>query len=414
MPELPELTVPPSPSSLEEGEDPPSGMFARPQGLIAVDVRPLPAAARIQTALLQAGRFIVGPDAIPSASIVVADVSANDFAARVSQLRARMDASAALIVVTPEDEPQLIPQAHRLGAAACLRLPVIAEELLATVGRFITSRETEEKLARLSRELDLQAHLASLGRVASGIGHEIANPLSSVLANLPSLREGCQALRLESTALRSIVGSSASEAPAAIARAQRLLGTSAGEEVLEIIGDISDQCERMADLLSLMRELAARRPRTIESMELSEVARSASSLCPADLLEGVKLDVVIDATAVVQANRMALEQIVLNLLTNAAFFARKLTSPQVRLHVYSTATEGIVSVRDNGPGIPEQMQDRVFEPFFTTRRGEGGTGLGLALCREYASQMGGRISLWSVLGRGACFRVHLRRAGVPR
>src|SRR5207248_701244 len=116
-----------------------------------------------------------------------------------------------------------------------------------------------------------------------------------------------------------------------------------------------------------------------------------------------------EETLRVTANRMLLEQLVLNLITNAAFFARKLAAPRIRVHVYSTPTEGIVSVRDNGPGIPADLQDRVFEPFFTTRRNEGGTGLGLALCREYANQMGGRISLWSVPGRGACFRVHLRR-----
>jgi signal transduction histidine kinase len=69
----------------------------------------------------------------------------------------------------------------------------------------------------------------------------------------------------------------------------------------------------------------------------------------------------------------------------------------------------VLSVRDNGPGIPEELRDRIFEPFFTTRRGEGGTGLGLALCREFAARMGARLTLWTAAGRGACFRVHLPR-----
>ena len=78
-----------------------------------------------------------------------------------------------------------------------------------------------------------------------------------------------------------------------------------------------------------------------------------------------------------------------------------------------------MSVRDNGPGIPETMHDKIFEPFFTTRRGRGGTGLGLALCREYARRMGAELSFWSVSGRGACFRVSMalddaRPEGTPR
>ena len=68
----------------------------------------------------------------------------------------------------------------------------------------------------------------------------------------------------------------------------------------------------------------------------------------------------------------------------------------------------MLSVRDNGPGVPLEFQEKIFEPFFTTRRELGGTGLGLALCREYAARMGATLSLWSTPGRGACFRVTLR------
>jgi signal transduction histidine kinase len=82
----------------------------------------------------------------------------------------------------------------------------------------------------------------------------------------------------------------------------------------------------------------------------------------------------------------------------------------VRFHVYSSGDGVVVSVRDNGPGIAEELHDRIFEPFFTTRRGRGGTGLGLALCREYARRMGGTLSLWSAPGRGACFRLALNKA----
>jgi signal transduction histidine kinase len=79
----------------------------------------------------------------------------------------------------------------------------------------------------------------------------------------------------------------------------------------------------------------------------------------------------------------------------------------VRFHVYRAGVHVVVSVRDNGPGIPVELQDKIFEPFFTTRRGRGGTGLGLALCREYARRMGAVLSVWSAPGRGACFRVAL-------
>jgi signal transduction histidine kinase len=109
------------------------------------------------------------------------------------------------------------------------------------------------------------------------------------------------------------------------------------------------------------------------------------------------------------ADKSVLVQILQNLIANAAQAAKSLASPCVRIHSYVHGDSAVVSVRDNGPGIPPELQQRVFDPFFTTRRRVGGTGLGLALCREYAMRMRADISLWSAPGRGACFRVKMPR-----
>jgi signal transduction histidine kinase len=127
-------------------------------------------------------------------------------------------------------------------------------------------------------------------------------------------------------------------------------------------------------------------------------------------LEGVEVQELIDEPIAARADLLLLRQIVLNLVTNAAHAVRQLPSPRVRLHVYGSNETAVLSVRDNGPGISPEIRDRIFEPFFTTRRGQGGTGLGLALCQEYAAQMKAHITLWTAPGRGACFRIHLRRA----
>ncbi|HEY2370862.1 MAG TPA: ATP-binding protein, partial [Polyangiaceae bacterium] len=106
-----------------------------------------------------------------------------------------------------------------------------------------------------------------------------------------------------------------------------------------------------------------------------------------------------------RADHVLLAQILQNLVINGAHAARSLPAPRVRFHTYMHEGRAIISVRDNGPGIAPELHQKIFEPFFTTRRGRGGTGLGLALCREYALQMGAEVTLWSVPGRGACFRV---------
>ena len=99
----------------------------------------------------------------------------------------------------------------------------------------------------------------------------------------------------------------------------------------------------------------------------------------------------IEQPLVARADRQRLGQILVNFVSNAAWAAAQLPSPRVRVHVYRHGDTIIVSVRDNGPGMAPEIRDRIFEPFFTTRRGRGGTGLGLALCREYAEQMRARL-----------------------
>jgi signal transduction histidine kinase len=404
--ELPDLTVPPPALDIEiEGE--PSGTFRTPANLVVIDVRDAVLAKQLQSALVKERRIVAGLDAIGSAAVVIADVPSGKVEARVGGLRARMDAGGALLVLADE---AVFLEAQRLGAAACLRLPFSAAELTGTIDRLVANRATEEHLARLSRELDLQSHLASLGRVASGLAHELANPLACVVTNVEALAERLDALRAESAALRAIVDATETNTGRAVERARALVAAAPyADDAPDIVRDISTQCDRMGELLQLMRELSARRPRTLEGVDLGALASDAVRLCPADLLRGVEVDIAIDEPVRVTANRLALEQLVVNLLTNGAYFSRKLASPQVRIHVYAAGDAGVVSVRDNGPGIPADLLDKIFEPFFTTRRREGGTGLGLALCREYASQMGARLSVWSVVGRGACFRVHLRR-----
>jgi two-component system sensor histidine kinase PhcS len=110
------------------------------------------------------------------------------------------------------------------------------------------------------------------------------------------------------------------------------------------------------------------------------------------------------------ADECLLHQVIWNLLSNAAQALAGTAQPRVRLHAYARGDRVVVSVRDNGPGIAGEHMGKLFDPFWTTRRASGGTGLGLTLCREFVRRMGGEISVESVPGRGACFRVELPSA----
>jgi two-component system C4-dicarboxylate transport sensor histidine kinase DctB len=162
----------------------------------------------------------------------------------------------------------------------------------------------------------------------------------------------------------------------------------------------------MKTVLHMMRGLIRRvRDARSERVDLKRLIEDTQHVL-ADELDGVEVEVIADPECAL-ADETLVGQILLNLTTNAAHAAKLLPSPRVRLHSYRSGEFVVASVRDNGPGITSELKEKIFEPFFTTRRTEGGTGLGLAMCREYALQMGAELSLWSVPGRGSCFRLFL-------
>ena len=107
----------------------------------------------------------------------------------------------------------------------------------------------------------------------------------------------------------------------------------------------------------------------------------------------------------------ALVQVVLNLVVNAANAITSGTAAEntILLKVSSKGDQAVLVVKDTGHGIPYEQQEKIFDPLFTTRAEEGGTGMGLSIVSRVVSRLGGDIDLESAPGQGACFTVHLPR-----
>lgn len=85
--------------------------------------------------------------------------------------------------------------------------------------------------------------------------------------------------------------------------------------------------------------------------------------------------------------------------------------PRLRVESKQTTGEVIISIEDNGPGIPDDIKDKVLQPFFTTKKGTQGTGLGLSITNDIVLAHGGRIKIDSEPGEGTTFRIHLPISG---
>ena len=243
----------------------------------------------------------------------------------------------------------------------------------------VTSRRALE--ARL-----LEAEkLESIGRLAGGVAHDFNNMLTAILGNV-----------------------------------DLAAGSSSLEEVAPLLGEVRVVAERSAALTAQLLAFARRQVIEPKDIDPNALIDRLGALLRRVLGERITLGVDLRATACVRADPSQLEQVLLNLVTNARDSMPNggrldLATEDVQLTDRSPLDERElargtyvrITVSDNGTGIPAQALPHVFEPFFTTR--QGGTGLGLATCYGIVKQSAGHITVQSQLERGTTFTVYLPR-----
>ncbi|WP_395837718.1 sensor histidine kinase [Archangium violaceum] len=252
---------------------------------------------------------------------------------------------------------------------------VAQQERLAALERLA---ESERRRVRAERERAEVERLVLVGQLAAGVAHEVNNPLAFVKSNLHYLEQ--ELLSEEGAVDRAELRDVLEETKQGVLRIQQIV----------------------ADLRRFSRE-----------GETGEEGLPEDALHEAKRLASVRLrslgEVSTDVTPGLPSVRLGqrqLVQVLVNLLLNAAD-AVEMAVPARRAHILVRAKRvesGVrLEVEDNGPGLSPEVQSRLFEPFFTTKPPGKGTGLGLALCREYVSRVGGTLHAENRCEGGARF-----------
>jgi signal transduction histidine kinase len=173
-----------------------------------------------------------------------------------------------------------------------------------------------------------------------------------------------------------------------------------------LAGKLEEQAFRVSRIVTNLLELA--RPSGFERqlVDLAELAREElGQMRPEALRASVQLDIHAAPGALANVNRVQFELVMHNLLRNAL----QATAPggKVEVRVGGDGDTVWLEIRDTGPGIPEELRDRMFEPFVTGRHGRGGTGLGLAITRDIVAAHGGGIRALPNPEGGTVMRVEL-------
>ncbi len=230
------------------------------------------------------------------------------------------------------------------------------------------------------KEAEQSSKLASIGRLAAGVAHEINNPLAIIgekaglMKDIMSLEQG----HPRQDKLIALVDSILASVERCGAITKRLLGFA---KHLEVKIEPVDLAVVIRDVLAFLNREASYRSITV------------TADLPADLPH-------------FESDRGKLQQIFLNLVNNA--FAAMSDGGSLEIRARLEPDKGIVvTVKDDGCGIPETDVGRIFEPFFSTKKEKGGTGLGLSITYGLVQEIGGTIQVQSELGRGTLFTVTL-------
>jgi len=251
-------------------------------------------------------------------------------------------------------------------------------------------RETTAEMQRREQELrDKQEQLvqagklATLGELTTGVAHELNNPLNNTglfVGNAIDLIE---------------------------------LGAADKGQIVRELRQALQQVSKATQIISHLRTFGRAAPVSREPISLRPVIERALSLVQ-EQLRLHEIEVTLDLgpqEPVVVGNPIQLEQVFINLLTNArdAVVDSPRKAIRISASVGSTAVE--IAFVDTGHGIPSGLERRIFDPFFTTKEVGKGTGLGLSITYGIVKEHGGTISVASTPGEGATFLIHLPLAG---
>ena len=234
-----------------------------------------------------------------------------------------------------------------------------------------------------------------MGTLVAGVAHEINNPLSALTSNTGTALEDVREFQ------RILRGGAALDR-------ERLLSRSA--EVLEMLVDVSTSAERIARIVKDLTILG-RPDQPRERVHLEDVVSGAVNWLPATVVGRASIRTEFEKVPQVIASASQIEQVLINLVTNAALSFPEGRPGAVVVRLAPGASGRVrLEVTDDGPGIARDLMERIFEPFFTTRPLGKGTGLGLSICNAIVSAHEGLLTVESEPGKGSTFRVELPAA----
>jgi PAS domain S-box-containing protein len=255
-------------------------------------------------------------------------------------------------------------------------ISVIKDNFENTAGLIFLGRDITD-WEHMTTQLFQTEKLVTMGTMLSGIAHELRNPMTIINA-----------------------------------RAQRMLGSKKEEltgKQKKAVESIEYQSKRCGEIVNNLLDFSRKKVAGIAIVNINEIIESTLEFLALEgRSEGIQVIKKFDERCMAKCDKNQMEQVFLNLFTNA--WDAMEDSGKLILTTENRDAYIRITVRDNGPGIPEEHKKKIFDPFFTTKEAGRGTGLGLALVYKYIQMHKGRLVLQSKAGEGTTFIILLPKA----
>ena len=332
------------------------------------------------------------------------------FLARVREVRPR--ALRVLLTAFPDTSVALKAINEGLLYRFILK-PWEPEDMRVTVRRALETKRLADEHDRLVsqlktsyQELVESEHMAALGRLSAGLGHELRNAVDPLLAAVGSLEVGLgrllEAARAANRAVqREFGGDELARLKEYLVRATPDMA-GAVEDSVAAVRTAGAQLEALAR--GIQSYTAAVEP---EPFDINQAVLSAMQLLSHRLRDSVKLERDLKAVPLVRCRGPEITQVVLNLLGNAADAVQKVPEPSIQVRTWHEGSTVRLEIADNGSGLDPTVTQKVFKPFTSEEPVSKGRDLGLSVCKSIVESHGGSIEATAVNPRGTRFTVML-------
>jgi len=261
------------------------------------------------------------------------------------------------------------------------RLVRLKEENLSMTEKF---KNADQKLKDFTSQIIQTEKMAAIGEITAGVAHELKQPLNVIKIICQSIMKDIEKQRFDI------------------------------ESAKQDLPELLNQMNRMAQIIDHMRVFSKRTVGTsFEELSVNESIDAVFIFLGQQLLNhnvGVIKQYGIDLPKI-KGDAIRIEQVFMNIITNARqammSAAKKDMKIEIKTYLSDDKTSIVTELKDNGPGIPLEIRDKIFEAFFTTKADGEGTGLGLSTVKKIVEEHNGKISVDSVEGEWTCFKVIL-------